>query len=91
MRLPCAIERDSVGRIWHACFMTDPVKVRENAAATAALIEAGIAMMRQNLRRNHPGEDDAEIESLLRRWLYRMDDPIPGDVAGPVRVRYVAS
>ena len=62
-------------------------KVLENVAATATLIEAGVMLMRQNLRRCHPDADDAQIDDRLRAWLYRADDPIPGDVAGDVHVR----
>ena len=62
-------------------------KVLDNTAATATLIEAGIALMRQNLRRRHPDADEARIDDLLRAWLYRADDPVPGDVAGAVHER----
>ena len=62
-------------------------KVLENAAATATLVEAGIVLMRQNLRRRHPDADNARIDDLLTAWLHRADDPIPGDAAGAVHVR----
>ena len=56
----------------------------------AELMAGGIALMRQNLRRRHPADTDAAIDDLLRAWLQRRADPVPGDVAGPVRVRSVS-
>ena len=60
---------------------------RERVAVTAELIDAGVALMRQNLRRKHPDSTPSEIEGLLQAWLCREDDPVPGDTAGAVRVR----
>ena len=54
---------------------------------TATLMDAGIALMRQNIRRRHPGQSEAEIDALLSAWMRRSDDPVPGDTAGAVRVR----
>ncbi len=56
-------------------------------ATTAMLIDAGIALMRQNIKRRHPGNTERQIDAELNAWLWRADDPIPGDTAGPVRVR----
>jgi hypothetical protein len=67
--------------------MKSPLTAQQKAALTASLVDAGIALMRQNLRRAHPAATDAEIDDLLRSWLGRRADPIPGDVSGPVRVR----
>jgi len=67
--------------------MGDADRYRENAETTAILMEAGIALMRQNLRRRYPQASEAEIDALLNAWLYRADDSIPGDTAGAVRVR----
>ena len=61
--------------------------LREKWAATEALHEAGIAMMRQKFLRENAG-DPALAETRFLRWLLREDDPIPGDVAGSVRVSY---
>lgn len=74
-------------KLWYKSYMADADRYLENAATTAILVEAGIALMRQNLRRQHPHESEAEIDARLNAWLYRADDPIPGDTAGPVRVR----
>ena len=67
--------------------MVDADQYRDNAATTAMLMEAGIALMRQNIRRRHPEETEAEIDARLHAWLRRANDPIPGDAAGSVRVR----
>ncbi len=58
-----------------------------NVRTAADLMEAGFALMRQNLRRRHPADSEAEIEARFRAWKFREEDPIPGDVSGPVRVR----
>lgn len=62
-------------------------EMQENAYAAAALHEAGVALMRQNLRRRHSDANDEQIEALLVAWLCRVDDAIPGDVSGEVSVR----
>ena len=41
----------------------------------------GLALMRQNLRRRHPGESAEEIEVRLRTWLLDR----PADAPGPHR------
>lgn len=58
----------------------DPRAVRLRLAFD--LFEAGVAMERLRLRRNHPGLSDAEVEELLRRWLRREGEP--GDASGRV-------
>ena len=63
------------------------LKYRANALTSANLIDAGIALMRQNIMRRHPGESDAEIDTLLSAWMRRTDDPVPGDTSGSVRIR----
>lgn len=67
--------------------MTKNERYMENAATTAILIEAGVDMMRQNIRRLHPDADDDTVNSLLAAWMRREDDPLPGDTGGAVRVR----
>lgn len=59
----------------------------ENAATTAALIDAGIDMMRQNIRRRQHGATDATVDAILVAWLRRQNDSLPGDIAGQVQVR----
>lgn len=62
-------------------------KYMQNAATTAILIEAGFDMMRENIRRREVNASDETVEALLGAWIRREDDPLPGDTAGPVRVR----
>jgi hypothetical protein len=71
--------------------MIDSDKYSGNAATTAVLMEAGIEMMRQNIRRAHPSLLHEQAEELLYAWLWRADDPLPGDIAGHVRVREMTS
>ncbi len=65
----------------------DTDKYRENAILTAILMDSGIALMRQNIRRRHPESPEEEVDALLRAWLCRADDPVPGDISGSIRVR----
>ena len=67
--------------------MKDVLSYKQRARITADLFEAGVQIMRNNLRRRYPNAGDTEIGRMLLDWLRRKDDPIPGDVAGPVRVR----
>lgn len=67
--------------------MIDAKKLQDNALTAATLMDAGIALMRQNIKRRHPGEPEAEIDAMLSAWMRRTDDPIPGDTAGAVCVR----
>ncbi len=67
--------------------MIDTKRYQDNALTTAILIDAGIALMRQNIRRRHPGETEAEIDARLSVWMRRGTDPLPGDTAGAVCVR----
>ena len=58
--------------------------VAERLREAFELYDVGLAMMRQNLRRRHPAEDDAEIEQRLLDWrLHRADAP-NGDAVGRV-------
>lgn len=59
----------------------------KNAATTAMLIEAGLDMMRQNIRRRYANESDSTVESLLGAWMRREHEhePLFCDIAGSVR------
>jgi len=46
------------------------------------LYEFGENVMRQNLRREHPGAGEAEIELLIREWLQRRPGAEEGDASG---------
>jgi signal transduction histidine kinase len=58
----------------------DPAAARLRAALE--LCEAGVAMMRQTLRRNHPGLGDLEIEARVRAWLSERPGAAFGDAVG---------
>jgi Rv0078B-related antitoxin len=59
---------------------------RDRAAArlrTALdLFETGVEMMRQKLRRDHPGLADHEIEAQVRAWLREGPGAEFGDAVG---------
>ena len=67
--------------------MDSDVRYADNAATAALLMEAGIALMRQNIARRHPRAGAREVDARLGAWLCRAGDRIPGDTSGPVRVR----
>jgi hypothetical protein len=55
---------------------------------TLDLFQAGLDVMRQNLRRSHPDADDDRIERLLRAWLLDRPGAESGDCAGrPIDVK----
>ena len=59
----------------------------EAPRATLDLFQAGVDLMRQNLRRRHPGADDERIEGLLAEWLRERPGAEAGDCPGrPVDV-----
>lgn len=50
--------------------------------ATLDLFQTGVDLMRQNLRRRHPGADDEHIERLLAAWLRERPGAEAGDCPG---------
>lgn len=50
--------------------------------ATLDLFATGLDLMRQNLRRSHPGADDQEIERSLQEWLIQRPGAESGDCPG---------
>ena len=50
--------------------------------AAFELHEVGVALMRQNLRRRHPGDSDKAIDELLTDWLRTRPGAEHGDAAG---------
>jgi hypothetical protein len=56
----------------------DHSTVATRFAETIALHEAGVAMMRLNLARRHPGLTDEEIDDLLKAWLSDRPMDAPG-------------
>ena len=63
-----------------------PRDARDQAAArlraALELFEAGVKMMRQTLRRNHPALTDLEIEARVRAWLSERPGATFGDAVG---------
>lgn len=59
---------------------------REKAAArlrmALSLFETGVEMMRQKLRRDHPGLADHEVEARLGSWLRERPGAEFGDAVG---------
>ena len=47
--------------------------------------EAGVALMRQNLRRRHPEARDSEVDELLAEWLATRPGAEYGDSSGTGR------
>jgi len=58
-----------------------PAATRARLILALELADAGIALMRARLRREHPDESEAQITERLRRWL----DDRPLDTPGRVR------
>jgi len=59
---------------------------------TLDLFDAGVNLMRQNLRRRHPDASDDQIEMLLEQWLKERPGAEFGDCSGrtvDVRTRFV--
>lgn len=59
--------------------------VADRLRVALELADAGFALMRQNLRRAHPGASNEEIERLLIDWIGRRPGASAGDCPGPVR------
>jgi hypothetical protein len=59
---------------------------RDKAAArlriALELFVTGVEMMRQKLRRDHPGLSDREVEARLRAWLRERPGAEFGDAVG---------
>jgi Rv0078B-related antitoxin len=60
---------------------TNP-SVADAFRTTLDLFEAGVDLMRQNLRRGHPEASGEEIERLLREWLLNRPGAESGDCPG---------
>jgi hypothetical protein len=71
------VARDRGRRYTAGMAPEDTCPEAERLRAAAQLHELGMAIKRQNLRRQHAGADEAEIERLLGAWLQerRLDSP----------------
>jgi hypothetical protein len=59
--------------------------VAERLRTACDLWEAGVALQRQRLHREHPGASTAEIDTLVRRWLQTRPGAECGDGPQPRR------
>jgi hypothetical protein len=65
-----------------------PSSVADAFRTTLDLFATGLDLMRQNLRRSHPGAGEEEIERLLHEWLLDRPGAESGDCPGrPVDVK----
>jgi hypothetical protein len=63
----------------------EPLTLAAKLRLALDLHAAGVALMRQNLRRRHPGAPDVEIERLLVAWLRTRPGAEHGDCVGRPR------
>lgn len=64
-----------------------PSQIVEAFRTTLDLFQAGVDLMRQNLRRRHPETSDEDIDRLLHAWLLERPGAESGDCPGrPVDV-----
>lgn len=57
-------------------------KHASSLVVTLDLYETGVALMRQNLRRQFPGADDYDIDRRLQEWLRHRPGAELGDAEG---------
>lgn len=55
---------------------------RDALRTTLDLFDAGLDLMRQNLRRGHPQATEDEIDGRLRQWLHERPGAEAGDCPG---------
>jgi hypothetical protein len=56
-----------------------------NLRAALEMFGVGESMMRQRLRRDHPGASEAEIDEKLSKWLTERPGAEQGDAPGRTR------
>ncbi len=62
--------------------MASSYEARGALSVTFDLFETGVRLMRQNLRRQHPGVSDEDIDRLLGAWLRHRPGAEAGDATG---------
>lgn len=62
--------------------MSQPESLAEKLRIALALHEAGVAMMRENLRRRHPEATREQIDAMLAAWLSARPGAEHGDGVG---------
>ena len=60
----------------------DPTVAARRFRTALDLFEAGVGMMRQNLRRRFPDADEQEIAERLTKWLQERPGAEHGDCIG---------
>jgi hypothetical protein len=60
----------------------DPALAARKFRTAMDLFEAGVGMMRQNLRRRFPDADEKEIAARLAQWLQERPGAEHGDSSG---------
>jgi len=62
--------------------MSAPTSAADKLRTTLDLFDAGVTMMRQNLRRADPQADEATIKARLQEWLTTRPGAEHGDAEG---------
>ncbi len=62
-----------------------PLSPAEKLHLALDLFDPGVELMRQNLRRHHAKDSDAEIEARIVRWLRTRPGAEHGDAVGRPR------
>ncbi|MGE3277781.1 MAG: hypothetical protein AB7O67_21915 [Vicinamibacterales bacterium] len=62
-----------------------PGSIAESFRATLELCETGLQLMRQNLRRRHPGIAEPDLERLVHAWRLERPGAEAGDCPGRIR------
>ena len=70
--------------------MSNAMSTARKGLLVAEFFDIGVAMMEQKIRNKYGNSNPTEQRRELREWLYRAHDDVPGDVSGPVRIRYRA-
>lgn len=53
------------------------------------MAEMGLQFRLQRHRREHPGATQEDLDRVAREWWQTRSDSLPGDAAGPFRVRHL--
>jgi hypothetical protein len=63
----------------------DPLKTAERLRLALDMFGLGEDLMRQKLRREHPGASTEEVDRMLRAWLQTRPGAEHGDCPGRLR------
>ena len=62
--------------------MSEPAKAIDKMRTALELSDLAVQIMRQNLRRRHPGASEAEVAAMLRQWMHTRPGAEHGDTVG---------